>query len=190
MTHIKNIQVVIRIIFASILFLATTNTMADSISAPEDRIKAAYIFQFIQFTTWPDTSEFQGPYFNICVLGKESINEPLKLLHSRQIGGKQIKVIFLQDLNDSNTCKILYITKSKKHDLNNILAYLQKMPVLSVSSIDGFAKDGGIIGFVSINNKVRLQINRSNTHSNDIRISAKLLEVASMIFNEIPGIER
>ena len=180
----KITQAAIRTFVATIILLAIPSALvAATISAPVDKIKSAYIYQFLQFVTWPDISNHPDQSFNICVFGKETITENLKLLDLSHQGEKLIEVKFPKSMDDANNCNILYIAETNNDKLQAILEYLHDKPILSVSSMKNFAKRGGIIGFVTLNNKVRLQINRKPALQANLKISAKLLEVSTLVSN-------
>lgn len=120
-------------------------------------------------------------------MGKEPIRDELKPLGQRKIKGKPINIRYPDTALDTVGCNILYIAKTERHQLETILKRSHKKPILTVSSIPHFTENGGIIGFVIINDKVRLEINRAPTRHNNIKLSAKLLEVANVIRNNMPG---
>ena len=62
-----------------------------------------------------------------------------------------------------------------------ILRRLRTAPVLTVSELPGFAKHGGMVGFVIDRGKVRLEVNLAAVRRSRLRMSSKLLEVASEV---------
>jgi hypothetical protein len=56
--------------------------------------------------------------------------------------------------------------------------------VLTVSDISDFARQGGMIGFVIEDGRVKIQINLQAVNNAGLKISAKLLEVAKIISSE------
>lgn len=172
-------SIVILLLSSGILF--PTSVLRAAI--PADKIKAAYIYQFTQFVTWPQVSASANEPFTICVLGDEPIGNELEPLNWRQTSGRLTRISSPKTMRDTDSCNILYIAKTEQHQLPEILRYFHNKPVLTISSIPGFAASGGIIGFVIIDNKVRLKINRSAAQRANITLSAKLLEVANVIEN-------
>lgn len=166
------------------ILLPLTNAVA-AVSA--DKIKAAYLFQLTKFATWPNTSSSADKVFTICVLGNESINDELKPLNRRKAKGQRIKVSHLNTLKDASHCNILYIAKTAQPQLQRILEYSSDKQILTVSSVPGFAANGGSVGFVIVKNKVRLEINRAPARRAGIKLSAKLLEVASVVIDDASG---
>lgn len=149
--------------------------------ATADKIKAAYTFQFTKFVTWPDTSVSVEIPFYICILGNESIRQELEPLNQRRIGERPISVRYLKRITDSKRCNILYISETESSNLTSIFKFLRNKPILTVSSIPGFALQGGIIGLVSHKKKIRLEINLTSARKVNIKLSAKLLEIANVV---------
>lgn len=173
---------IITSLFVYSLFYLTTVGAATTSSV--DKIKVAYIYQFTQFVTWPDAKKLENQPFLICVLGDESIRKELLPLNQRYFGKRLIRVHYPDTLSKVDECSILYIAKSERGRLKNILNYLHDKSILTVSSIPDFAKQGGMIDFVIRNNKVRLQSNISVAKYANLSISAKLLEVCLHVFKK------
>lgn len=182
--NLNKLYNIIHIVFiGSMLLIISTTLLATPVIAPEDKIKAAYIYQFTQFVTWPDTIESLESSINICILGNEPITHQLKPLHLSKPNNQVIHIQFLQNIGNES-CNILYIAKTKSRNLNAILKKLGNRSILTISSIPDFAKKGGVIGFINVNNKVRIQINRKTAQRANLKISAKLLEVSTLVSSE------
>lgn len=169
-------HIIILLLSGGMLFPATA--LFAIAPAPADKIKAAYIYQFTQFVTWQDPPVSADVPFTICVLGKEPIGSELEPLNRRRLGRGLISVSYPQTLRDTGACNILYIAETEQRQFQSILKYLHNKPVLTVSSIPDFAARGGIIGFVTVDKRVRLEINRAAARNANIKLSAKLMEVA------------
>ena len=62
-----------------------------------------------------------------------------------------------------------------------MLEKLKDARVLTVSEIDGFAQQGGIINFISERNKVRFEINPDAARRLGLNISSELLKLAKVV---------
>lgn len=171
-------KLIILVFSAGVIFPAFALNGGSAVTA--DKIKAAYTFQFTKFVVWPDSSSTEKP-FTICILGNEPIGKQLEPLNQRKIGERSITVKNIKTISKADDCNILYIAETESERLNDIFRFLHKKPILTVSSIPDFALQGGIIGLVSYKKKIRLEINLSSARSVDIKLSAKLLEIASVV---------
>ncbi len=96
-------------------------------------------------------------------------------------GGRSFLVCGYRRLEDVGTCDILFISRPDADRPEGVLADLKTRPILTVSDADGFAEQGGMIGFVPDRNPIRLKINLPVAQAAHLTISAKLLRVADII---------
>jgi len=162
-------------------FLVVTTGMAQT--RLEDKIKAAYLYNFTKFISWPEIS---GDRFTICLLGQDGVTELLAPLEGRKAQGKPIHLQPIKSLNNLNTaCQILYLAENSHFRLQKKLAGVLVIKsiehALTVSSQPSFIRQGGMIGFVIVDQRVRLQINLTTLRQSGLKISAKLLEVAEVV---------
>ncbi|VAW61916.1 hypothetical protein MNBD_GAMMA08-2270 [hydrothermal vent metagenome] len=151
-------------------------------SPKENQIKVAYLYQFTQFVEWP-SSVFESAQsnFQLCVLGSSLFDRQLKLLKGRKHDSHPIVVRYPKTKKDVQGCHLLYFGKMDAQREAAILNQYKNTPLLTVSSEADFAKHGGTIGFVIINDRVRLEINRVMARDANVKLSAKLLEVGIIV---------
>jgi len=82
-------------------------------------------------------------------------------------------------VEEGKKCHILFISASEKKRLPEIFKTLQGVNVLTVGETERFTEAGGIVNFVSEENKIRFQINDVNAKNAGLKISSKLLSLAS-----------
>jgi len=178
--HAMLLRAVLCLLFAASPAIISANEIT------EHQIKAAYLYQLTQFVEWPEAAfDVQQPTFRLCVLGNDAIARQLTPLSKRTHNGRPIIVAFPQSISTVHGCHLLYIGASDSHHEAAILKKFKDAPMLTVSSQPGFAARGGIIGFVIVDKRVRLVINRIVARHVGIELSAKLLEVA-VAYNDEP----
>jgi len=153
-----------------LLFLRTL--YADDISV-EYKIKAGYLYNFTKFITWPGDN---AKTFNLCILGADPFGDLLNPIEQRSALERPIKLLRLERLTGNLHCHILFV--SEAHDLASVKALTT---TLIVGEYQGFAAQGGMIGFVNKESRIKLQINLQAIKQSGLKISAKLLEVAEII---------
>lgn len=140
----------------------------------EAKVKAAYLYHLIKFVEWPP---LPGDTFRVCVHGSEAVGGMLGELSNRQVRDRVLKV----ELDgDPARCQLLFIGRTDK-ELPEHLARTRRQPILTVSDSDDFARRGGIVGFYSDAGKIRLEINPEAARAANLRISAKLMELARSV---------
>jgi YfiR/HmsC-like len=164
-------------------------------SVNEDTLKAVYTYHFGKFTDWPaNRTAARNAHFNLCILG----TNPFGRGALESIEGKPVKARPLHtEIFDSGllsqealqACDILYISYSEKHRVNKIIAEIEGLPVLTVSDIEGFSHLGGMITLVTIEQKIRFQINRLALERAGLTISSKILELAEIVNDRTFNIE-
>ncbi len=81
----------------------------------------------------------------------------------------------------TNSCHILFICSSEKKRLPEIFAALKGTSVLTVSEVDHFTENGGMINFVLESDRIRFQINETTVEKAGLKMSFKLLSLASKV---------
>jgi hypothetical protein len=76
------------------------------------------------------------------------------------------------------SCRVLFISSSEDRQLKDILTALNKSGVLTVSDMAQFSQRGGMIEFVLDGDKVRFEVNVSNTEDARLSLNSELLKVA------------
>lgn len=155
---------------------------ADDGASVEYKIKAGYLYNFTKFITW---SADDTETFNVCIVGSDPFGDLIDPIEQRTVAGRAIKLLRLEDFRgvDDNGphCHILFVSAT----LNNKLAANRGLSnTLVVGDKDDFIERGGMIGFVTKQGKIKLQINLDNIKQGGLRISAKLLEVADSVMGE------
>jgi len=152
--------------------------MAEVTEQTEFRVKAAFIYNFARFVTWPDSSAM---HFNLCALGNDPLVEQLDTLHDKTVHERELRILHLDSLENIDGCQLVYVGRSFMSRQYEVIARLRKQPVLTVSDFDGFTAGGGIIGLRLIDNKVRFEINTSAASTAGLSISSKLLTLSTTI---------
>jgi len=148
----------------------------------EFKVKAAYILNIMKFIDWETKKLHADAPIKIALAGSDPINDVLEKLSNNKIGAHSLIIerIGVESI-DSVKCHLLFIGRSEKPKLAEILKNLKGGSVLTVSDIPDFAKQGGIIGFVIVNERVKIEINMIEAKRAGLKIGAKLLEVAKVI---------
>ncbi len=172
-------------LFALILMLFGFSAQAQTVSA-EYKLKAVYLLNFLQYVDFPKNvfADEKSPIV-IGVLGSDPFGKALDdTVSGETVRGRPVEVRRYTQVKEVKGCQLLFISASESKRLNSILATLYKRSILTVSDADDFAIRGGMIKFVTENNKIRFRINRDAAQAADISISAKLLQLAEIVSTE------
>lgn len=171
---------------AALANLAGANVRTAIAAAPaagEYEVKAAFLLHFSRFVEWP-ASAFAAPDapLYICVLGDDPFGPSLEeIVRDERVDGHPLAVERYRVGGDVDRCHILFVGRSAGPQQRRILDQVQGKSILTVSDEEEFTRRGGVIGFVTVNGKVRLQVNRSSAQRADLRISSRLLRLADEV---------
>lgn len=146
----------------------------------EYQLKAAFLFHFTSFISWPDEA-LGDDSIEIGVLGQDPFGKALDALDGKVVQGRKVVVKRSRSAKDLKSCAVLFIARSEQRRLPEILSEMDHRPVLTVSEIEGFAHRWGIINFTIAENHVRIEINNEAAKRANLRISSRLLRVATVV---------
>jgi uncharacterized protein DUF4154 len=166
------------VLAALLLFSFDSASVAQS-KPSEYEVKAAYLYNFGKFMTWP--ADPHSPSFRVCILGSDPFGDALeRTVKGETLNGKPVSLKHV--LADGVTgCEIIFIPASEQKKLPSVLNLLKKQHVLTVSDIPQFVDKGGMIGFVMDGDRVRFEVNQAIAQDAGLQMSSQLLKVAKQV---------
>jgi hypothetical protein len=148
----------------------------------EYEIKAAYLFNFARFVTWPATAfPTHDVPFVICVLGPDPFGTTLDQTVAREVvDGRSLHARRIAGPEDSAGCQIVFVGTGAGSEAD-LPEALRDRPILTVGDGDAFARKGGTIGFRFEDNTVRLTVNPDALKRAGLAMSSQLLRVANLV---------
>jgi hypothetical protein len=176
-----------RLLAALALGFCAGPALAADLPAPQEyQIKAVFLFNFAQFVTWPAAAfaDAESP-FVIGVLGRDPFAGALdEAVRGEKLKGRNFVIQRYNRVEDVKSCHILFVCRSEAYRLSAILEPLKARSILTVSDADGFTEYGGMIRFVTEQNKVRFRINLDAAKAAELVLSSKLLRPADVVTSE------
>jgi hypothetical protein len=146
----------------------------------EAEVKAAFLFNFTKFVTWPPSAfEASNSPLSICILGDDPFGKMLdQLVDGEAVGGRKVVVERLHGEPVPKACQVVFVGKTERR-----AAVMEKFGpgVLTVGDGADFLRDGGMIAFVLDRGHVRFDINQRAASQSDLSLSARLLNVARSV---------
>jgi hypothetical protein len=166
----------------TLLLIFSSRTLADS-PAEEYAVKAAFLFHFAQFVEWPEeTFKDADSPLTFCTLAADPFHGALDAsLSGKTIGAHPLRVVHLKSSQDAPVCQVLFLAATEKKLIPAALAELKGKPVLTVGETDHFVLQGGVIGFLTEENKIRFAVNLDAAGNAGLKISSKLLSLAKSV---------
>ncbi|HKY33542.1 MAG TPA: YfiR family protein [Candidatus Polarisedimenticolia bacterium] len=167
-----------------------TTTLSDVVTkrATEYEMKAAYLYYFATFVTWPSETLSNASTGQqdlvIGILGDDPFGALLEeTIRGKKVNDHRLIVRRFESVTEARESNILYISSSEKDDLSHILSTLEGAAVLTVGEMEGFASRGGQIGFLTEERKVRFEINVGAVKRAGLKVSAQLMKLARIVHN-------
>lgn len=143
-----------------------TEARAQGAAASEYAVKAAFIGKFPQYVKWPSG----GGAPAIGIVGDDPFGGAIRARRASRV-------------EDLKGCQIIFIAKSERGNVGAILSSLAGTNTLTVGESDGFARQGGVIGFTIEGDKVRFEINLGAARKSGLVIDPRLLQLAVRTYN-------
>ena len=149
----------------------------------DSEIKASWIYTITDWIDWKDNSK--NKQITICSTGRDKVYMYLRRIKQTNIYQERTRsftIINKSPADNFDECDILYISNSEQEYHIDILEMINNHKnIVTISSIEGFAKHGGTIEF-SIKKKARLIINLKSINNAKIIIDNDLYGWAETIY--------
>lgn len=183
---IKNLLFTQILMWLAVLSMLAGNPAAvasDSLRTTDEyKVKAAFLYNFMIYTQWPD-SAFDGPQspITINIYGPDTLSEAFDPLVNKAIGKRKIVVSYKDAQDPNDAAQVAFFAKTSVDLQQRELSTKKDLPILTVGETPGFTRHGGMINFVLAGKKIRFEINPSAARQAGLKISSKLLNLATIV---------
>jgi YfiR/HmsC-like len=148
----------------------------------EQRVEAAFLFNFTQFVTWPPTMFSSGTApFVIGIAGRDPFGSYLdEIVAGEKVNGHPLLILRCKSIEEMEQSHILFLNLDNIKKTDEILSGLKGQPILTASDEPGFLEQGGMMRFFIGNNKVQIQVNLEAANAAGLTISSKLLRLVTI----------
>ena len=149
----------------------------------EYQIKALFLFNFAQFVQWPSAAFARANEpFRIGILGDDPFDGFLdETVRGEKINGNPLVIERYASVGEVKDCQILFISRSENGRVGEILGAVKDKNILTVGDMEGFLKNGGIIRFVTEENKIHFKIDLDAAKNVNLVISSQVLRLAQIV---------
>ena len=197
-------KIKVHILFPVVLaFLTLVGYVQGEPAADEVRelqLKAAFIYNFIQFVDW--TEEKMPKNDEPIIIGVINAGEQINVfdkIKSKQAKGKNIIIEQFEGLEEFSKydkekqqsvteqiskTHILFFCKLSQENTQVLLKQLSNSNVLTIGQSSDFLECQGNINFVLYESKIKFEINLVSAKANNLKISSKLLTLAQKVIVE------
>lgn len=143
-------------------------------------VHANIIYRFTKYIEWP--AAYNTGDFIIGVVGDTPLYEELdEFVKSKTVGNRKMRVRKMSTSADRYYCNILFISENANKSLKKIVDITKGSPVLIVSEVHAGASRGSCINFLIADERLRLEINKTNIESRDLKVASELLRLGTIV---------
>ncbi len=148
-----------------------------------DAATAAYLINFLRFTTWPESAQTRSPAAPY-VIGVSCCGPLLDALitmtEGQSVHGHPVRALRIKNAADFATCHLAYLNCAdecgpKNSALTATLKALQGLPVLTVSPQPDFLANGGQVQLFHAETHLRFAIAVEATRAAGLSLNSRLL---------------
>jgi len=162
-----------------ILLVSSCVRAGGSSEGNEYSIKAMFLLNFIKYVEWP--IENTKNTFQIGVIGESEMFDALTMLASKRSSEGQKVVIKRFEEKNSENYQMIFISNSDSQPVDELTKKYSTKGVLIITEEEkGKARQSGINLF-NQDNRIRFEINLPVIKNNGLKVSSKLLELATKV---------
>ena len=162
----------------AVLLLAPA-PVAQEVTGPA--LKAAFLFNFVKFTTWPADALPDGAPLVMCVIDEPAVGDALaSSVTGRVVMGHRIQVTQPADPATWRGCHVAYVSGTRAAALR-VVEVVADQPVLTASDVHGFNAGGGIAQFHVQQGQLWFAFALDAIKRSRLHISARLLILARRV---------
>jgi hypothetical protein len=165
----------------ALLFTAGTSLAGEKESAA---LKAQFITRIARFVEWPEgTFKNESSPIKVGVLGRSAMLDALRNeAATARVGKRPFAIVTLKHVDDASKVHIVVVANSNERILGRTARALRGTGTLSFGPSFTFAESGGTLGMEIYRGKVAFEINSSAAEDEKLRISSKVLKLATAVY--------
>lgn len=145
----------------------------------EERLKAGFISNFIQFTRWPGNPAS----ITLCGLESHLEGDPLSHLGAMDRRAPVLVVRRLKSLGELHACQAFFLDTANAARLPAVLGASAKQPLLIITEFDGGAPLGAALSLVATGGgRFGFDVNLTAARAAGLDINARLLQLARRVY--------
>lgn len=165
-----------------LIILPSTLSFGQGNDVPQEYlVKAKYLLNIPLFTEMSFPAK--NDTYTICLIGDTPLESVLASSKGKRIKNRTLKIQKVENLNQADSCQMLFIASSERFRLQPILTEAHRRGILTISDMRDFARLGGMISLLVVDNRIIFDLNLSTANKASISFSSHLLKLARDIIN-------
>lgn len=161
-------------------FLLTTCVLAAQAQEMDYGVHANIIYRFTKYIDWPENKKTGD--FVIGIVGESPLHEYLKtFVVNKTVGNQKIIIKTYSPSVAVFDCHILFVSEDESSSFKKIVARSAGAPILLVSEEEGLAYKGSCINLVLVDDRLKLEINKTNIAQRHLNVATELLDLSTIL---------
>lgn len=163
--------------------LGASTIPVSSAQLTTSEVKAAFLYNFARFTEWPAGAftSAASPLV-IGIAGDEELRQTVDgVVAGKLVAGRPVETRQVNVTGDLAGIHMLFVSDKAGRILVELLAALERRPVLTVGDGQRFSKNGGMIEFLLEGNRLRFDVSIGTAEHAGLRLSSRVLALAKSI---------
>ena len=154
-----------------------TNTAFAAPPISEQVLTAAYLYNFLKFTAWPEGNAVTE--LTLCVTDSATFGQELDDISGRLAQNKPVRIRRI-DLGESPSgCHLLFLPREEKPiRIREWLKNTENMTTLTVSNMSEFLDMGGMIALTDDGKRLQFAVQLERVKRVGLMLNAQLLQIA------------
>lgn len=163
---------------ALVLLLTAPSLSADGLDAAG--VKAALIFNFLQFVEWPQPRLPGGAPLQICVVGPHEIVDRLQAATKEKVKGHTLTVVQQDVRRDLSTCHVIFVPATAAESFAPVAKRYSATGALVIGD-DADTSIPAVLNLRSLDKKVAFEIDLDAADAQQLDVSSRLISLASRV---------
>ena len=165
-------------LLASLPAVAQGNTVS-----LERKVKAAFLYKFLGYTEFPAAALGEpGMPIVIGVVDADDLAAELaRIVNGRTVMSRPITVKVLREQEPPGTVHLLFVGGNDLARVRHVLRWARPSPMLLVSEAEGGLRQGSVINFRIVDERVRFDVSLDAADKHSVKLSSRLLTVAHQV---------
>lgn len=151
----------------------------------ESQVKSVFLYNLTKFITWPNEQQtsLKGQ-FTIGILGGHNFNATLeKVVDNEKVRDRQILLVFWDSLEDVtwSNLDMLFIGNDCLKDFEIIRKICRTKKIFTVGDTEGFCQLGGMVNLLTVNRRMKLEVNIDEVATSGFMVSGSVLKLATIV---------
>jgi hypothetical protein len=149
----------------------------------ESQVKAMFVYNFLKFVEWPvETSAGARDPFVVVIIGEGATADATeRFLESKTIGERPLVVRRTKWDESLAGVRAAFVVEPDAKKLHRVLDAAATAGVLTIGEGESFTTNGGVIGLLVKDRKVRFDVDTTAAQTAGLRVSSKLLALTRVV---------